>query len=104
MGGTIYSYHIFVYGGPTGFGNNRAQITLFSTTGAVLAFLKFKGGGTLAADSVAANGIITMNLPLDTFQSVVDILRNETPLHIYFSNGTAFFANASTEPVGEGED
>jgi hypothetical protein len=37
------------------------------------------------------------------FQSVLDILRNEKPIHIYFAQGRGFLGTLSTEPVGEGE-
>jgi hypothetical protein len=43
-----------------------------------------------------------MNLDTTMFQSVLDILRNETPLDIYFAAGSAFFGTSTNEPVGEG--
>lgn len=43
-----------------------------------------------------------MHLPSTMFQSVLDILRNEKPVYIYFAQGRGFLST-SQEPVGEGE-
>jgi hypothetical protein len=37
------------------------------------------------------------------FQGVLDMLRNEKPIHIYFAAGRGFLGTMSDEPVGEGE-
>jgi hypothetical protein len=50
-----------------------------------------------------SGGIIKMHLPTAMFQSVLDVLRNEKPIRIYFAQGRGFFGTATKEPVGEGE-
>jgi hypothetical protein len=44
-----------------------------------------------------------MHLPTAMFQSVLDVLRNEKPINIYFAQGRGFFGTSTKEPVGEGE-
>ena len=98
----VTSYSILVYGGPEGYQTNRSQIQLTGANDTVLAWLRFNGPGmTFEADYVDS-GIIRMHLPSTMFQSVLDILRNEKPLNIYFAQNRGFFGTSS-EPVGEGE-
>ena len=98
---SVTSYSILVYGGPDGYQTNRSQIQL-KNGNTVVAWVRFNDPGmAFEADSVNGN-IILMHLPSTMFQSVLDILRNEKPLNIYFSVGHAFFGTAE-EPVGEGE-
>jgi hypothetical protein len=47
-------------------------------------------------------GIIRMHLPSAMFQSVLDVLRNEKPINVYFAQGRGFLGT-SAEPVGEAE-
>ena len=99
----VTNYHILVYGGPDGYQTNRAQIALYGTDGKVVAYVRFNDPGmAFEADSMLGN-IIRMHLPSTMFHSVLDILRNEKPVHIYFAQGRGFFGTAGTEPVGEGE-
>ena len=99
----VTNYHILVYGGPDGYQTNRAQIALYGTDGRVVAYVRFNDPGmAFEADSMLGS-IIRMHLPATMFQSVLDVLRNEKPVHIYFAQGRGFFGTASTEPVGEGE-
>jgi hypothetical protein len=43
-----------------------------------------------------------MHLPSAMFQSVLDVLRNEKPINIYFAAGRGFLGTGS-EPAGENE-
>lgn len=98
----VTSYHILIYGSEQGYQTNRAQIQLSNGT-TVVAWLRFNDPGmTWEADS-DAGGIIKMHLPSSMFQSVVDILRNEKPINIYFAQGRGFFGTSTSEPVGEKE-
>ena len=98
----VTSYHILVYGGPDGYQTNRAQIQLRGAAG-VLAWVRFNDPGMAFEADYQDGGIIRMHLPSTMFQSVLDILRNEKPVHIYFAVGRGFFGTAADEPVGEGE-
>ncbi len=44
-----------------------------------------------------------MHLPSAMFQSVLDMLRNEKPVTVYFAQDQGFPGTASTKPVGKGE-
>jgi hypothetical protein len=99
----VSKYHVLVYGGPDGYQTNRAQIQLSDTAGKTLAWLRFNDPGmAFEADSIN-QGIISMHLPSTMFQSVLDVLRNESPITVYFAQGRGFFGTATQEPVGEGE-
>ncbi|MEP7229780.1 MAG: hypothetical protein ABI691_05980 [Ginsengibacter sp.] len=97
----VTSYSILVYGGPDGYQTNRSQIQL-TDGNTVVAWLRFNDPGMAFENDYMSNNIIRMHLPSTMFQSVLDILRNESPLNIYFAQGRGFFGT-STEPVGEGE-
>jgi len=96
-------YHILVYGAPDGYQTNRAQIALYGTTGKVIAYIRFNDPGMFFEADSQSGGVIRMHLPTTMFQNVLDILRNEKPIHIYFAQGRGFLGTLSTEPVGEGE-
>ena len=99
----VTGYYILVYGGPDGYQTNRAQIQLSGAAGQVLAWVRFNDPGMVFEADDESGGIIRMHLPSAMFQSVLDILRNEKPVHVYFAQGRGFFGTSSTEPVGEGE-
>ncbi len=97
----VTSYSILIYGSPDGYQTNRSQIQL-TNGNTVVAWLRFNDPGMAFENDYVSNNIIRMHLPSTMFQSVLDILRNETPLNIYFAQGRGFFGTSS-EPVGEGE-
>lgn len=96
----VTNYSILVYGGPNGYQTNRSQIQL-SNGNTTVAWIRFNDPGMTFENDYIQDGIIRMHLPSTMFQSVLDILRNEKPVHIYFI-GKAFFGTAA-EPVGEEE-
>jgi hypothetical protein len=99
----VSKYHILFYGGPDGYQTNRAQIALYGTTGNTIAFVRFNDPGMAFEADYESGGIIRMHLPSSMFQSVLDVLRNEKPIHIYFAANRGFLGTSSAEPVGEGE-
>ncbi len=98
----IKSYHILCYGGPQGYQTNRAQIALYDSKGKTRAYLRFNDPGMLFENDYEQGGIIRMHLPTAMFENILDILRNESPVYIYFAQGRGFFTT-SKEPVGENE-
>lgn len=98
----ITNYHILVYGSPDGYQTNRSQIALYGANGKTAAFVRFNDPGMTFENDAESGGIIRMHLPSTMFQSVLDILRNEKPVYIYFAQGRGFLST-SKEPVGEGE-
>jgi hypothetical protein len=99
----VTKYHVLVYGGPNGYQTNRSQIALYGSTNAVIAYLRFNDPGMAFENDDNTGGVIKMHLPSTMFDSVLDLLRNEKPIQVYFAQGRGFFGTGSTEPVGEGE-
>ena len=98
----VTGYKVLFYGGPNGYQTNRAQIELSGPAG-TLAWVRFNDPGMQFENDYLSEGIIRMHLPSHTLQSVIDVLRNEKPIHIYFAQGRGFLGTQSVEPVGEGE-
>jgi len=99
---TVGSYSLLFYGSPSGYQTNRAQIQLSGTNGKVLAWVRFNDPGQFFENDYVSNDIIRMHLPSAMFENVLDVLRNEKPVHVYFAAGRAFLGT-SAEPIGEGE-
>ena len=102
MAHTIGSYSVLFYGSPSGYQTNRAQIQLKDTNNKVVAWIRFNDPGQLFEDDYENNGIIRMHLPSAMLDNVIDVLRNEEPVYIYFAANRAFLGTSS-EPIGEGE-
>ena len=98
----VSSYSLLVYGSPTGYQTNRAQIELHDAGGQTLAWVRFNDPDMDFEDDYEAGGIIRMHLPSAMLGSVLDILRNEEPVYVYFAAGRGFLGTAS-EPIGEAE-
>jgi hypothetical protein len=102
MAHAIKKYHVLFYGSPSGYQTNRAQIALYGEDGKSVAWIRFNDPGQFFENDYESSGIIRMHLPSAMFQNVIDVLRNEDPIYIYFAAGRAFLST-STEPIGEGE-
>jgi hypothetical protein len=98
----VSSYSVLFYGGPDGYQTNRAQIQLSDAANKTLAWIRFNDPGMSFESDANDGGIIKMHLPSAMFQSVLDVLRNEKPINVYFAAGRGFLGTAG-EPVGEGE-
>ncbi len=98
----IKTYHVLFYGSPEGYQTNRAQIALYGPDGKTAAYVRFNDPGMTFENDYEDGGVIRMHLPSAMFASVLDVLRNEKPLYIYFAQGRGFLST-STEPIGENE-
>ena len=98
----IKDYHIICYGSPKGYQTNRAQIALYDKNNKTRAYLRFNDPGMFFENDYESNGIIRMHLPTSMFENILDILRNENPVYIYFRQNRGFLTT-SKEPIGEGE-
>jgi len=98
----IKNYHILFYGSPAGYQTNRAQIALYDASNKTAAFLRFNDPGMFFENDSQSGGIISMHLPSAMFQNILDVLRNEKPIYIYFAQGRGFLST-SKEPIGEAE-
>ncbi len=97
----ITSYCILINGTSEGGARNRVQIELRNRN-IRLAQINFKDHDVQLEVDSEEDGVVNMYLPLSMLQSVLDILRNECPLCIYFVDGRAILSTFM-EPVGEGE-
>lgn len=102
MASVVEKYHVLMYGSPSGYQTNRAQIALYDGSNKVVAYLRFNDPGMFFENDYLSGGIIRMHLPSHTFDSVLDVLRNEKPVYVYFAQNRGFLATTA-EPVGEGE-
>lgn len=102
MTAEVKKYHILFYGSPSGYQTNRAQIALYDGSDKTVAYVRFNDPGMFFENDYESGGIIRMHLPSTMFENVLDVLRNEKPIYIYFAVGRAFLAT-SLEPVGEEE-
>ncbi|NTV60663.1 MAG: hypothetical protein HGA77_05075 [Chlorobiaceae bacterium] len=98
----IKEYHILFYGSPEGYQTNRAQIALYGPAGSVAGYIRFNDPGMVFENDSQSGNVIIMHLPSAMLQSVIDVLRNEKPIYIYFAQGRGFLST-SKEPAGEGE-
>jgi hypothetical protein len=97
----VTNYSVLFYGGPDGYQTNRAQIQLSNGITPV-AWVRFNDPGMAFEADYVDGGIIRMHLPSTMFENVIDVLRNEKPINVYFTAGRAFLGT-SAEPVGESE-
>jgi hypothetical protein len=102
MAAEVANYHILFYGSPSGYQTNRAQIALYDGNRNTIAYVRFNDPGMFFEDDYESGGIIRMHLPSAMFENVLDVLRNEKPIYVYFGAGRALLAT-SLEPVGEEE-
>jgi hypothetical protein len=98
----VKKYHVLFYGSPAGYQTNRAQITIYDTKDKPKAYIRFNDPGMFFENDYESGGIIRMHLPSAMFENVIDVLRNEKPVYIYFAQSRGFLST-SKEPIGEGE-
>jgi hypothetical protein len=98
----VASYSLLFYGSPTGYQTNRTQIQLSDANNKTLAWIRFNDPGMFFENDYESGGIIRMHLPSAMLHNVLDVLRNEKPIHIYFAAGKALLGTSS-EPIGEEE-
>jgi hypothetical protein len=91
-----------MYGGHEGYLNSRAQIQLLSTdTTKSFAFLRFCDPNMPFPPDTNVNGIITMHLPSSMFGPVLELLRREMVLTVYWPWGaTQAFLFTGNLPIG----
>src|SRR6266511_1394465 len=87
MAAEVAKYHTLFYGSPSGYQTNRAQIALYDGSGKTVAYVRFNDPGMFFEDDYESGGIIRMHLPSAMFENVLDVLRNEKPIYIYFAAG-----------------
>ncbi len=97
---TQYDYQF--HGGASGYGNNRSVLRLKDRNREV-AYVHFvPEGQAIPNDTVLSSGFIRMYMPESALPGVIDMVRNESPIYIYYAAGSGFLRTGD-EPIGEGE-
>lgn len=102
----IKTYAVRYHGGMFGAGNGlRAQVHLFDGNNKMIGWVDFYDDlFPLPGDQVNDNGQIVISLRQGHISGIVDMLRNEGPVYIYWQEKIKnAYIGTSQEPVGEGE-
>ena len=103
----VSTYQVFAYAGPTGNGGVAAGVSLGIPN--AFAFLQFyPESSPVPANSksihISGNPIFYVNYRYSQLNTVIDLLRNESPIKFFFRDETLVsYITTSSEPVGEGE-
>jgi len=96
---TQYNYQF--HGGANGYENNRAVLRLKDGNKAVACIYFLPEGQTIPNDTVSSSGFIRMYMPECALIGVIDMLRNESPISIYYASGSGVLRTGN-EPIAEG--
>jgi hypothetical protein len=96
---TKYNYQF--HGGPNGYQGNRAIVRLQNGNQSV-AYVHFVPAGKPIPSDTDTPPWIRMYLPESQLATVIDMLRNETPISVYYAAGSGFLLTGD-EPIGESE-
>ncbi len=90
----VNNYHILIYGSPTGFQTNRALIALYDSSGKTIAYIRFNDQGMCFENDSVSAGCINMHMPSDMFENVMNVLRNEKSVYVFFAQGRGFLSTS----------
>jgi hypothetical protein len=99
--GQVTSYDYQILGGADGYAGNRAIIRLYGVNG-TLAYVHVVPAGNPIPGDTDSVPWMRMYVPESQFANVIDMLRNEGPISVYYASGSGFLHTGS-EPIGEGE-
>ncbi len=97
---TQYNYQF--HGGANGYANNRSVLRLKDGNKAVAYIYFLPEGRAIPNDTESNNGFIRMHMPESALMGVIDMLRNESPISVYYASGSGFLRTGN-EPIGEGD-
>jgi hypothetical protein len=87
-GPQAHSYGVMMYGSEAGYLNTRAQIWLIAANATVpFAFIRFCDPTMPFPPDKSENNIVYMHLPSSMFEPVLDLLRHEKVLTVYWPWG-----------------
>ena len=101
----IDKYQVQHFAGGTGY-FLKAMIWLYDDNKATIANARFykNANDVPAHDTKAPSGFIACHYPPEQYSDVIDLLRNEGPIYLHFSDVHQMgYFSTSREPVGEGE-
>jgi hypothetical protein len=97
-----HSYGLLIYGSEAGYQSSRAEIQLSGVRPQdTIAFVRFCDPGVTFPLDTYNNGIVTMYLPTSVLEPVLNILRTEKFVEVYFGPGQGFIDTGSL-PIGAG--
>ncbi|SHO56504.1 hypothetical protein VQ7734_02273 [Vibrio quintilis] len=101
----IEQYQVQHFAGGTGY-FLKAMIWLYDEDHATFANVRFykDPDDVPAQDTKASSGFIACHYPPEDYADVIDLLRNEKPLYLHYSDTSQMgYFSTAPEPVGEGE-
>jgi hypothetical protein len=99
--GQVTRYDYQVHGGVNGYLGSRAVIRLYGDTG-TLAYVHVVPAGNPIPGDTDTPPWMRMYVPESQFLAVIDMLRNEGPISVYYASGSGFL-HTGNEPIGEAE-
>ena len=98
----IRRYNYQFHGGPNGYQGNRAIIRLQDSDGTSVAYVHFVPAGQAIPSDTDLPPWNRMYMPEAAFPGVIDMLRNEKPVSVYYAAGRRLL-DTGEEPIGEAE-
>lgn len=96
---TVTNFHIVFSGGADGSQPNAARLDLGAGAGQPLACVRFNNPDRRYIADHGSGGTIRMHLPPAILQNVLAVLRNDSPVQIYFIQDGGFLGTATLELV-----
>jgi hypothetical protein len=98
----IKTYNYQFHGGPNGYQGNRAIIRLQDAANKSVAYVHFVPAGNPIPADTNNPPWIRMYMPESALPAVIDMLREEGPVSVYYAVGSGFL-HTGEEPIGEAE-
>jgi hypothetical protein len=86
-----------------GFNEWWANIYLYDDSSSPFGNIRFTDKLTNHNNQINPAGISTMWAPVEAYNRILDLLRNEKPLHVWLYDSGRALLSTSAEPVGEEE-
>ena len=100
----VEKYIVHVAAHLEGFNEWCANIYLYDGSSVPFGNIRFTDKLTGRNNQINPTGHSTMWAPPEAYNRVLDLLRNEKPLHVWlYDSGRALLSTSSAEPVGEEE-
>jgi hypothetical protein len=99
----VKKYTVDVAAHLDGFNEWWANIYLFDDSSRAFGNIRFTDKFTDRNNQIDPTGISTMWAPTEAYTRVLDLLRNEKPLHVWLYDSGRALLSTSIEPVGEEE-
>lgn len=92
----VGKYRLYMYASTENLGVIRVE----EKNGPRKAHLYFR---EISQGNIISDDFYSLSYPYQTFQSVVDMLRNEKPIYVHMVNENNVYIGTHNEPIGEEE-